>query len=175
MARSDLPVAVGPTTPTTRRSTSVAALVLGRLVVVAEGVAVLTRHPRQAGHTPAVALDGLARLARPLAGEPVDVEEAVEVVVLVLEHPGKPAGRLVPDLPPVEVDPGDGRVLPTAQREGLPGNREAALDLLVGVGVAHDRLGRREVRVEDDSSRRDAVVVRQLPREDPQADADLRC
>ena len=65
-------------------------------------------------------------------------------------------------------------MLPAAQREGLTGNREAALDLLVRVGVAHDRLGRREVRVEDDPPRRDAVVVRQLPREDPQADADLR-
>src|SRR6478736_6291244 len=148
MARSDLPVAVGPTTATTRPSTSVAALVLGRLVVVAERVAVLTRHPRQAGHSPAVALHGLARLARPLAGEPVDVEEAVEVVVLVRPRPGEPAGRLVADLGAVDRQPGEGGGLATAQRVGLARHRQAPLDLLVRVGLADDRLGRREVGVD---------------------------
>src|SRR5512139_1385262 len=106
MAKSDLPVAVGPTTATTRAPTSVRALVLGSVVVVAERVAVLTRHPRQAGYAPAVGLDGLARLARPLAGEPVDVEEAVEVVVLVLEHAREPARGLVAQLAAVEREPG---------------------------------------------------------------------
>src|SRR6478735_8780395 len=175
MARSDLPVAVGPTTATTRPSTSVAALVLGRLVVVAERVAVLTRHPRQAGHSPAVALHGLARLARPLAGQPVDVEETVEVVVLVLQHPGEPAGRLVADLGAVEGQPGQGRSLAAPQRVGLARDRQAPLDLLVRVGLADDRLGRGEVRVEDHAARRDAVVVGELPGEDPQAHAHLGC
>jgi len=60
------------------------------------------------------------------------------------------------------------------QRAEEPGeHRQAPLDLLVRVGVADDRLGRGEVGVDHDATRRDAVVVGQLPGEDPQADPDL--
>src|SRR3954463_15459830 len=95
--RSDLPVAVGPTTATMGSTGSVgvcgsgvtvlehsADQLIGVLVpdalVMAEGVAVDAGVPGVAGLAPPVALDGLAGLLRLTVVEPVDVEGAVEVV-----------------------------------------------------------------------------------------------
>ena len=61
-------------------------------------------------------LTALRALRAHLPVEPVDVEEPVEVVVLVLQHPGEPAGGLVADLGAVERQPGEGGGLAAAQR-----------------------------------------------------------
>ena len=82
------------------------------------------------GRAPLVGPDRLLGLAGPLALEPVDVEEAVEVVVLVLEHAREPARRGIRDLVAVEVETGERGGLATAQREGLARDREAALGLV---------------------------------------------
>ena len=64
--------------------------------LVAERVAVDARHPRVGPARPSrCASRVFGPCLRPLVVEPVDVEEAVEVVVLVLQHPREPAGRLV--------------------------------------------------------------------------------
>ena len=139
-----------------------------------ERVAVRPRLPAQTGLTPPVGLHGLLRSTRPLALEPVDVEEAVEVVVLVLEHPGEPSGGFVAQVLTRQVLAGEDGALPAPEREGLPRHGQAPLDLLVGVGVTHDRLARGEEGVDHHAARRDAVLVAELPGEDPQADPDLR-
>src|SRR6478752_4452506 len=119
-ARSDLPVAVGPTTATTgaptvgafsgvtawwpgdracpsrgaRSADEVVGVLVGLVLVVTERVLVDAGVPRAAGLAPPVAPDGLAGLLGLAVVETVDVERAVEVVVLVLHAPREPAARV---------------------------------------------------------------------------------
>ena len=103
------------------------------VLVVAERVAVDAGVPRVARLAPAVALDRLAGLLGLPVVEPVDVERAVEVVVLVLHAAGEPAGRVELDPVPVDVEADDVRAVGALEREGLAGHGQAALGLLVGV------------------------------------------
>src|SRR3954470_10942798 len=86
------------------------------LVVVTERVPVHTGVPGVSGLAPAVALDGLAGLLRLTVIEAVDVEGAVEVVVLVLHAPGEPACRVELDAVAVDVEADD--VGPVGALEG---------------------------------------------------------
>src|SRR6476661_1826127 len=202
-ARSDLPVAVGPTTATigsawdSRSGTAVhrtagglalhddgaqsadelvgvlAGVVGAVVLVMAERVAVDAGVPGVAGLAPAVALDGLASLLGLSVVEAVDVERAVEVVVLVLHAAGEPAGRVELDPVPVDVEADDVRVVGALEGEGLTGHGQAALRLLVGVRpfLRDPRGGER--RVDDVPLLGHSVVVGHLPDEDAQPDTDL--
>src|SRR6478752_224206 len=202
-ARSDLPVAVGPTTATigaasdsrsgatahrTARGLAlhddgaqsadelvgVLADVVGAVVlVVTERVTVDAGVPGVAGLAPAVALDGLAGLLGLSVVEAVDVERAVEVVVLVLHAAGEPARRVELDPVPIDVEADDVRTVGTLEGEGLAGHGQTALGLLVGVRpLLRDPRGG-ERRVDDVTLLGHPVVVGHLPDEDAQADTDL--
>src|ERR1700754_3651019 len=91
------------------------------------------RVPGEAGDAPAVLLEGAAGGAVVPADEPVDVEQAVQVVGLVLQAAGEEAAPLDLDRGTVEVDAGHLGPLGPPGRELLAGHREAALPVLVGV------------------------------------------
>src|SRR5829696_2085865 len=169
-ARSDLPVAVGPTTATItlpasarpsevmvrghgqaawpaglarwlearrcgRSADELVGMLLAAVLVVAEGVLVDTGVPRVARLAPAVAAHGLAGLLRLALVQTVDVERAVEVVVLVLHAACEPTGRVELDPVAVQVVADHVGAIGALEREGLPRHREAALGLLVRVGA----------------------------------------
>ena len=92
--------------------------------------------PLEPGHTPAVVLQHLPGRALVPADEPVQVDDAVEVVGLVLQAAGEEAAALHLDRRAVGVHTGDLRPLGAPGREVLGGHREAALLVVLGVGHA---------------------------------------
>src|SRR3954464_10961145 len=164
--RSDLPVAVGPTTAT-MGSTGSADQLVGVLVavalVVAEGVTVDAGVPGVAGLAPAVAPDGLAGLLRLPLVQAVDVEGAVEVVVLVLHAAREPAGRVELHPVAVEGDADDVSLVGALERARLAGHGPAAPGVVVGVRALLGDLRRRDRRVDDVALLGHAVVVGHLP------------
>ena len=138
-----------------------------------EGIRVDARHPGQPGDVPAVRLEHPLALAGPAPLEPVDVQRAVEVVVLVLHASSEPAGRV--PLQPVALDvlPDDVRAQRADEGEGLAGDREAALGVVVRVRVLGRLAGGRDHGVDHHPAVRHAVVVGHLVGEDPQPHTDL--
>src|SRR6476620_12088146 len=138
--RSDLPVAVGPTTATTvGPSRSDKPVVVDRgveqgvavlvVVVVAERVTVDARHPGVARLAPAVGADRLACPPGLLVVEPVDVKQTVEVVELVLHHPREPAGRPERQRLAVRVAPDHAHLVGPLEGVALPWDGQTALAL----------------------------------------------
>src|SRR5690606_31840028 len=111
--------------------------------------------PGEAGTAPALLLDRLRRGLRVRVLEPVGVEDAVEVVVLVLEDAGEPAARLDLVVDAVEAGRAEDGARRAAQRVSLAGDRQAALRVLVLVGGAERERGDPQRRVD-----RDALVAR---------------
>ena len=117
---------------------------------------VATGQPGLAGAAPAVLADRLRDLLAVRVHQAVRVEEAVEVVVLVLEDPREPAVRLDLERFAVLVLRTEQGALGAAEGEAFAGYREAALGLLVLVEFLH-RLGDRGSDPQD-RVHRDAAV-----------------
>ncbi|CDZ87708.1 Putative polypeptide deformylase (fragment) [Rhodococcus ruber] len=147
------------------------------LVVVAERVLDRSRHPTQAGHAPSGPLDGLLRGPGVATDELVDVQVAVEVADLVLQHPGEEAVALDLDRVALGVGAGDLRPLGAPGGELLAGDRQASLDVVVGVGHGLGDLRRLEHRVDHLAAAADhgagLVQVGAVVDEQPQVDSDL--
>src|SRR3954468_20060599 len=105
----------------------------GAAGLVAEGVRVGAGQPGEPGNAPAFLLDLLARPLAPAVVEPVDVELAVQVVVLVLHHPGEPARRLEFQRVALHIEALDPGPLGTLERIAQARYGQAALGLLVRV------------------------------------------
>lgn len=85
-------------------------------LVVAEGIGIHAGQPAQSGLVPSLALHGLLPSPGPLGIQPVDVEIAVEMVVLVLQDAGEPARGLEGEHLALQVQPGDLHVLAALER-----------------------------------------------------------
>src|SRR6478609_3314999 len=153
----------------------VVGVLVNLVLVVTERVLVDAWVPRAAGLAPAVALDGLAGLLGLAVVETVDVEGAVEVVVLVLHAPREPSGRVELDAVAVDVEADDVGAVGPLEGEGLAGHRETALGLLVGVRALLRDLRGGDGGVDDVPLLGHAVLVGHLPDEHPQPDPDLGC
>ena len=142
---------------------------------MAEGILVLTGHPRGARDGPAFAAQGLLPAAGPLAVEAVDVEVPVEVVVLVLHDAGKPAGGLEVDRVALHVEALKPDMVRTLQREAVAGSREAALRLRLLVGfLLRDLAQQCQHRVDHVAGVGHRTGVPEGPGEDAQTHTDLR-
>src|SRR6478736_6003899 len=133
------------------------------------------RRPGRAGAPPAALAGDLLRRLPVAVVKTVDVEDAVEVIELVLHDAGAPAVDLDADGLPLQIDARDEHLLGSAEREPLAGEREAPFRLVVGVGFARHEGAHPQLGVDDDPAPRLALVVGVGVRVDPQRNPDLRC
>ena len=99
--------------------------------------------------------------------QPLEQQDAVEVVELVLQQAAQQLVALDRDLVPLEVVAGEVDLLGAHDRPGQPGHREAAL-LVLPLAA---RLG--DDRVDDDAGPRFLVLVVQVEHEQPLLHAHL--
>ena len=125
------------------------------------------RQPAEPGDAPRVLALGLERGLAVGVRETVDVEHAVEMVVLVLEDPGEPAVGADRERLALQVDGLQDDALGAPQREALARERQSALRLGVLVRLAHRRRAEPQHGVDRDAAVQHVVVVRPAVDEQP--------
>src|SRR6185312_7600803 len=121
----------------------------------------------------ALCFEHFFRFAGVPADQPVEVEDAVEVVGFVLEAAGQQAGALDADRRPVGVDPGDLRPAGPTGGKALAGHRQAALPVIVGVGHRLRARAGFQYRVDHHTPVSDVVRICAVVDEHPQVHPDL--
>src|SRR5215207_4002332 len=132
-------------------------------------------HPLLAGLAPPDLAVDLRDDALVAVAQPVEIEDAVEVVVLVLEDAGEPSLGIDLESLAVEVGGPEEGACGTAEAEPLTGKGEAPLGLLIRVGVAGRRRRDPEFGIDRDAAPPRAGLVDPAVGEDAKRHADLGC
>lgn len=130
--------------------------------------------PGEAGNTPTVLPLGFLCASMFGVHEAIDVEQAIEVVVLVLHDASKPAARLNFEGFTLEIDGTQQRALRAAKSEPFPGERQAPFNLIFA-GQARFERGDPQLWIDGDAACGGLILVFVHPHEDALTNAHLRC